>query len=117
MTAENRIDYIEMPAKEPAVTRVFFEKLFGWAFQDYGPDYTSFNDGRMVGGFFKSDKVIAVDDGSALVVFYLQDLQEGCKKVTALGGTISREIFSFPGGKRFHFTDPNGNEFAVWSDK
>lgn len=117
MTGENKIDYIELPARDPAVAREFFEKLFGWDFVDYGPDYTAFNDGRIDGGFFRSDKVSSTDNGSVLVVFYLADLKAGVERVTGLGGTISKEIFSFPGGSRFHFNDPNGNEYAVWSDQ
>jgi predicted enzyme related to lactoylglutathione lyase len=117
MAGENKIDYIELPAKDPAVAREFFEKLFGWEFVDYGPDYTAFNDGRIDGGFFRSDKVSTTDNGSVLVVFYLADLKAGVERVTDLGGTISKEIFSFPGGNRFHFNDPHGNEYAVWSDQ
>lgn len=117
MNGENKIDYIEMPAKDPAVAWAFFEGLFGWKFDDYGPDYNAFHDGRMAGGFYRSDKTASVDNGSVLVVFYLQDLEAGCRRVIELGGTISKDIFEFPGGKRFHFTDPNGNEYAVWSDK
>ena len=117
MSGENKIDYIEMPAKDPVIARLFFEKLFGWKFEDYGPDYTAFNDGRMAGGFYRSDNVVSVENGSVLVVFHLADLENGCKRVTELGGTITKDIFSFPGGSRFHFTDPNGNEYAVWSDQ
>ena len=117
MSAENKIDYIEMPAKDPALARAFFEGLFDWKFDDYGPDYNAFDDGRMLGGFYRSDNVVSVAAGSVLVVFYRADLQQTCRRVTELGGTITKDIFPFPGGRRFHFTDPNGNEYAVWSDK
>ncbi|MBT8078347.1 MAG: VOC family protein [Gammaproteobacteria bacterium] len=115
--AENQIDYIEIPARDPAEARSFFEQLFGWRFEDYGPDYVSFGDGRMVGGFYRSDAVASVASGSVLVVFYRADLREAIDRITALGGNISKEIFAFPGGHRFHFTDPSGNEYAVWSDQ
>ena len=117
MIGENKIDYIEIPARDPAAAQAFFEGLFGWEFESYGPDYIAFNDGRMAGGFFRSSLVVSTDAGSVLIVFYLADLGAGCKRVVELGGTIKKEIFSFPGGRRFHFTDTNGNEYAVWSDK
>jgi len=117
MSGENRIDYIEMPAKDPKKAWTFFERLFGWKFEDYGPDYCSFNDGRMTGGFYRSDLAVSVKSGSPLIVFYRQDLHKAVRDVGALGGSITKNIFSFPGGSRFHFTDPNGNEFAIWSEK
>ncbi len=117
MTPENTIDYIEMPAKDPAKAQAFFTALFGWQFEDYGPDYCSFHDGRLAGGFRRADVVVATESGSPLIVFYKEDLAAASARVSELGGTISRDIFSFPGGRRFHFTDPNGNEFAIWSDK
>jgi len=116
MNAENRIDYIEIPARDPAVAREFFSELFGWKFTDYGPDYTSFTDGRMAGGFRRFDAACDSASGSVLVVFYKQDLEAAKNRVESLGGEVTRDIFRFPGGSRFHFTDPNGNEYAVWSD-
>lgn len=117
MTPENTIDYIEMPAKDPAQARAFFEALFGWQFQDYGPDYCSFQDGRLAGGFRREDVSAVTENGSALIVFYKEDLAAAIDRVRALGGSLKRDIFSFPGGRRFHFIDPNGNEYAIWSDK
>lgn len=117
MTPENRIDYIEIPARDPAAAQTFFTALFGWKFTDYGPDYCSFNDGRLNGGFYRADASVATENGSPLIVFYKVDLQAACARVAELGGTINRAIFSFPGGRRFHFMDPNGNEYAVWSDE
>lgn len=111
---EGRIDYIEFPATDIAKTKDFYTGLFGWKFTDYGPDYTSFEDGRLAGGFYKKDAVVA---GGPLVVLYSGDLAGILTKVQAAGGTIVKEIFSFPGGRRFHFTDPNGNELSIWSDK
>jgi len=116
VSGENRIDYIEMPAREPAVAKRFFTELFGWTFEDYGPDYVSFSDGRLAGGFRRMDAECDSGSGSVLVVFYKNDLEATKIRVEALGGQITRDIFSFPGGSRFHFRDPNGNEYAVWSD-
>jgi predicted enzyme related to lactoylglutathione lyase len=111
---EKKIDYVEIPVTDPAAARAFFDKLFGWSFEDWGPDYVSFNDGRMDGGFRRSEE--APPPGSVLVVFYSEDLERDRDRVVELGATISADIFDFPGGRRFHFTDPNGNEFAIWSD-
>jgi uncharacterized protein len=111
---EGRVDYIEFPATDIAKTKAFYAGVFGWKFTDYGPDYTSFEDGRLAGGFFTKDAVTA---GGPLVVIYPGDLAGMQTKVQAAGGTIVKEIFSFPGGRRFHFTDPSGNELAVWSDR
>ena len=108
------MDYIEFPAKDIARTKEFYIKVFGWKFTDYGPDYTSFEDGRLSGGFSKQP---AVEPGGPLVVLYASDLESTEAKVRSAGAKIVKEIFSFPGGRRFHFADPNGNELAVWSDK
>jgi uncharacterized protein len=113
----NTIDYIEMPSTNISATKDFFAGLFGWSFQDYGPDYAAFDDGRMTGGFFSSEITSAVAQGAPLVVFYAPDLEKISKDVTRLGGKITREIFEFPGGRRFHFEAPGGGEFSVWSEK
>jgi len=114
MTVDGRIDYVEFPATDIAKTRSFYQGLFGWTFEDYGPDYTSFGDGRLAGGFAKRDRAEA---GAPLIVLYAADLEGFEAKVRAAGGAIVKPIFSFPGGRRFHFTDPNGNELSIWSDK
>ena len=116
MNGENKIDYIEIPAKDPKKAWVFFEGLFGWKFDDYGPDYCSFNDGRMTGGFYRSNLAASSKAGAPLIVFYRHDLAAAQREIKKLGGSITKETFSFPGGSRFHFSDPNGNEFAVWSE-
>jgi predicted enzyme related to lactoylglutathione lyase len=108
---DRRIDYVEFAGGgDLAATRRFYEDAFGWTFTDYGPDYTSFADGRLNGGFDAS-----VHAGP-LVVIYATDLEAALRKVESSGGQITRPIFSFPGGRRFHFADPAGNELAVWSD-
>ena len=117
MPEERKIDYIEMPSRDLKATQAFFNALFGWEFTDYGPDYTDFNDGRISGGFYKSDRAMHADEGSALVVFYSEKLDKMPELIVRLGGQISKPIFSFPGGRRFHFSDPGGSEFAIWSDK
>ena len=109
-----RIDYIEMAATNIAATKRFYHDVFGWKFTDYGPDYTSFEDGRIAGGFYKAD---AAKPGTVLVVMFAVDLAAMEQQVRTAGGKIVKPIFSFPGGRRFHFADPSGNELAVWSDR
>jgi predicted enzyme related to lactoylglutathione lyase len=111
------IDYVEIPSRDVAISREFFTQLLGWTFTDYGPDYTSFEDGRISGGFYKSDKSSRVEAGGALVVIYAESLERAKADVIRLGASITRDIFSFPGGRRFQFTEPGGSEFSIWSDK
>jgi predicted enzyme related to lactoylglutathione lyase len=111
---DRRVDYIEFPATDLAATKAFYTGVFGWKFTDYGPDYTSFEDGRLSGGFSKQGTVAT--HGGPLVVIYAADLAGIEGSVRAAGGAIVKEIFRFPGGQRFHFTDPNGNQLAVWSE-
>ena len=110
---EAKVDYIELPGKDLIKTKAFYEQVFGWKFTDYGPYYTSFEDGRLAGGFTKDRQTVS---GGPLIVIYCQDLPATERKVVEAGGQISKATFSFPGGSRFHFTDPNGNELAVWSE-
>ncbi|MEY2557051.1 MAG: uncharacterized protein QOE34_476 [Verrucomicrobiota bacterium] len=112
----NTIDYVEMPSKNLAATKNFFTALFGWSFQDYGPDYCAFDDGRMTGGFFSSEKTGSVAGGAPLIVFHHAELEKMRGEVERLGGKITREIFEFPGGRRFHFEAPGGGEFAIWGE-
>ena len=112
--ADNQIDYIELPGSDLPATKVFYGSVFGWKFTDYGTNYTSFEDGRLAGGFTTDTPAPA---RGLLVVLYAADLAAAQKRVTDGGGKIVKEIFDFPGGRRFHFTDPNGNELAVWSEK
>ena len=116
MPTDRQIDYIELPAADLEQVKTFYSSVFGWTFQDYGPDYCAFSDGRLDGGFFRSQARASVAAGSALVILYASDLEETERRVSENGGEIVKEIFSFPGGRRFHFTDPNGNELAVWSE-
>src|SRR4051794_14199643 len=90
------IDYVEIPSKDVAASRTFFSGLLGWAFTDYGPDYTSFEDGRITGGFFKSEKVSRTESGASLPVIYSDALERSKADVIRLGATLTRDIFSFP---------------------
>ncbi len=110
----NHINYVEFKADDLEKIKKFYHQSFGWNFTDYGPTYVAFSESGLDGGFEKSDENIV---NGALIVLYHQDL-EGIKgRIIEAGGKISKAIFSFPGGHRFHFIDPAGNELAVWSDK
>jgi predicted enzyme related to lactoylglutathione lyase len=111
---DKRIDYIELPALDLIEAKRFYGDVFGWTFVDYGPEYSSFNDGRLDGGFRKEPKVQA---GGPLIIMYSVNLALLKEKIKSTGGAIAKDIYEFPGGRRFHFTDPSGNELAVWSDK
>ncbi len=108
-----QIDYIEFQVTNIHDAKRFYGDLFGWTFEDYGDNYSSFNHGAGTGGFTKVD---AVNRGGPLVVLYADDLEAMQRDIIRAGGQIVRETFAFPGGRRFHFTDPSGNELAVWSD-
>ena len=116
MNMHEKINYVEFPAKDLEVVKAFFKAAFAWKFTDFGPDYTAFSDEGLDGGFFKSDLTSSTATGSALIVFYSNMLEETLSKIENANGEIVKPIFTFPGGRRFHFTDPNGNEYAVWSD-
>lgn len=113
--AREKINYVEFPSSDFAKTKAFFELVFDWSFTDYGEEYTAFSGAGIDGGFYKSDQCSTTDNGSALIVLLSDDLEATQKRVEDGGGKIIREIFSFPGGRRFQFTEPSGNEFAVWS--
>jgi hypothetical protein len=116
MNAHEKINYLELPSKDLAATKRFFSEVFSWEFEDFGPEYTAIHNAGLDGGFFKSDQVASTDNGSVLVVIYSNDLEVTQAKVEAAGGKIVKSIFPFPGGRRFHFSDPSGNEYAIWSD-
>lgn len=116
MNEHEKINYVEFPAKDIEATKAFFTAAFGWSFVDYGPTYTAFSNEGLDGGFFKSALSASTENGSALIVFYSKTLKKTQSKIETAGGKIIKPIFSFPGGRRFHFCDPNGNEYAVWSD-
>jgi len=117
MNQHEKINYVEFASKDLTKTRQFFQHAFNWSFTDYGPEYTAFSDQGIDGGFYQADLHSSSHNGGALIIFYSNDLQATQKKITEAGGVIIKPVFSFPGGQRFHFTEPCGNEFAVWSDK
>lgn len=114
MNIHHRINYIEMQAGDFGSVKDFYGSVFGWTFTDYGPDYTAFNDGALDGGFAKGNKRA---QGSPLVILYSDNLEKTRDAVTAAGGTLLQDIYVFPGGRRFHFADPAGNELAAWSER
>ncbi len=114
MEQHHRIDYVELAVVDVAASKRFYGTAFGWNFQDYGEDYVEFRDGRLTGGFRKEAEV---RPGGPLVILFSRDLEGSRDAVVAAGGRIVQDIFSFPGGRRFHFADPSGNELAVWSDR
>lgn len=116
MNLHGKINYVEFHACDLEATKAFFKSAFGWKFTDFGPDYTAFYGEGIDGGFFKSDLASSTATGAALIVFFSETLEDTLDYVEQAGGTITRPIFPFPGGRRFHFTEPSGNEFAVWSD-
>lgn len=117
MPKDQKIDYVELPCADFDAFENFYSESFGWIFTDYGPDYRAFNDGSLDGGIFPSEKRSTTEGGAALVILYAEDLEATRERVLANGGRIARDILSFPGGRRFQFFDPHGNELGVWSDK
>ena len=110
----NHINYIEFQAKDLVSIKQFYGAAFEWSFTDYGPDYIAFSAYGLDGGFYRSEQEIK---NGALVILYHENLDLAKANVIQAGGQLSKDIFSFPGGKRFHFLDPSGNELAVWSDQ
>ena len=110
--SDRRIDYIEFNVGDIARSRAFYGAAFGWTFTDYGPTYCEFNDGRMTGGFTTG---AAARPGGALIILYADDLAAAQRRLEKAGARITRPAYAFPGGRRFHFADPDGYELAVWS--
>ncbi len=116
MNKHEKINYVEFPAKDLEATKAFFSEVFSWTFIDHGEDYSSFSNQGLDGGFFRADLSSSAQNGAALIVFYSNDIEQTLAKIEDAGGTILQPIYSFPGGRRFHFSDPSGNEFSVWSE-
>jgi uncharacterized protein len=113
--AHHTIDYIEIAVTDMDAAKAFYASAFGWSLVDYGPDYAGIQgEGREAGGLRRDPEV---RPGGPLVILYSEDLEASVEAVTAAGGKIVEPIYSFPGGRRFHFADPAGNELAVWSDQ
>ena len=115
MSDVTKINYVEFPVSDMAATKKFYAEAFGWTYTDYGPTYASFNNAGIDGGFDAESGKKPSAKG-ALVVLYAPDIEACLERVTNAGGYIAKPIFDFPGGRRFHFIDPNGNELAVWSE-
>lgn len=111
-----KINYIELPSSDLEKTKAFYGGVFGWSFQNFGEEYVAFSGAGLDGGFFLADLSSSTVNGAALVVLYSVSLEQTLEKVAQAGGEVVKDIFSFPGGRRFHFTDLTGNELAVWSD-
>ncbi|HEY7901144.1 MAG TPA: VOC family protein [Caulobacteraceae bacterium] len=109
MHEDGKIDYLEFPASDLAPTKAFYAAAFGWSFVDYGPAYAAFEGAGIDGGFNAHDA-----EPAPLVILWANDLEAMQARIEAAGGRIVRPIFSFPGGRRFHFRDPAGNVLGVW---
>ncbi len=112
-----KLNYLEVPVRDPEATRAFFESVFGWSFTMYGPDYMDSASGGIMVGFFRDPHPALTENGSVLVTFFSDDLEATQAKIEAAGGKVIKPAFDFPGGRRFQFTEPGGSEFSVWSDK
>lgn len=110
---DGAIDYIELSVADIARAKAFYGAAFGWTFTDYGPEYCEFSDGAMKGGFSAGTSAAP---GGPLVVLYGADLDDLQRRIARAGGKIVKAVFAFPGGRRFHFTDPDGYELAVWTE-
>lgn len=108
-----QIDYVELPSQDLAGSKAFYASAFGWSFQDFGPSYAGLADAGLDGGI-AADEAVAVP--VPLVILKSHDLEGALERVQAAGGTITAPIFDFPGGRRFHFKDPAGNELGVWAE-
>ena len=117
MHKHEKINYVEMPFNDLDATKSFFSTVFGWELQEWGSDYLAFTGEGLDGGFYKTNQTMRVSNGSALVIFYSIELESTLGKVQNTGADVCTPTYYFPGGRRFHFLDPNGNEFAVWSDR
>ncbi|MDB5443354.1 MAG: hypothetical protein JWP73_1730 [Phenylobacterium sp.] len=112
MREDGKIDYVELPGGDLIPLKRFYSQAFGWIFTDYGPSYAAISEG--LDGGFNGDA--AEQPALPLVILYAHDLEAMEAKVRAAGGAIVHPIYAFPGGRRFHFRDPSGNELAVWSE-
>lgn len=115
MNEHEKLNYLEFAAHDLSASKAFFETAFGWQFVDYGSEYTAFDHQGLEGGFYKADLCNKSDQSGALTAFYSDDIDATLRKIEKAGGVIVKPMFDFPGGRRFHFEEPSGNEFAVWA--
>ena len=118
IATHHKINYVEISSTDIRRTKQFYSDVFGWGFEDYGPDYVSFSaaSAGIDGGFYKADAHDPLPKVAPLIVLYSQNLRATENAVTAAGGAIVVPAFAFPGGHRFHFSDGMGNVLAVWSE-
>ena len=109
---QHAIDNIEFNVSDIQRSKAFYGTALGWTFTDFGPTYCEFSDGRLKGGFTTGE---AVRPGGPLIIVYTHNLMQTQREIIAAGGTVTRPVFDFPGGRRFHFSDPDGYELAVWT--
>lgn len=115
MSTHHTIDYVEFTVRDLAAAKRFYAAAFDWEFNDYGPEYAGIKGAAgEVGGMHQSNDLRT---RGPLVILYSNDLEQSVAAVKSAGGKIVREPFAFPGGRRFQFTDPSGNELGVWSPK
>jgi predicted enzyme related to lactoylglutathione lyase len=107
------INYLELPCLNPQAIKAFYASAFGWTFEDYGPTYIVFHGAGIDGGFTTEEQPSLT---GARIILYSHNLEDTLAAVQAAGGRIHKKIFAFPGGRRFHFLDPDGNHLAVWSE-
>lgn len=108
------IDYIEFTVTDVAAAKQFYAAAFDWSFNDYGDEYAGIKGvDREIGGFAQGTPA----KGGPLVVLYSKNLEDTLRRVRDAGGKIAKDPFEFPGGRRFQFLDPAGNELAVWSER
>ena len=112
-STHHAIDYVEFTVRDLGAAKRFYAAAFGWQFNDYGPEYAGIKGANgEVGGL---NQTAELRTGGPLVILYSKDLEKTLEAVRAAGGKVLREPFAFPGGRRFQFTDPSGNELGVWS--
>jgi predicted enzyme related to lactoylglutathione lyase len=113
MSTHHTIDYVEFNVRDLAATKRFYTAVFGWQYNDYGPEYAGVKGpAGEVAGFYETTDART---RGPIVLLFSEDLEQTLASVRSAGGTIQREPFAFPGGRRFHFADPSGNELGVWA--
>ena len=117
MSVHHAIDYIEFSVVDMEKAKTFYSRAFGWSFTDYGPGYVGIQRVQEEGEAGGLSLVAEVETGGPLIVLYSSDLSASLKSVGEAGGEVTKDIFEFPGGRRFEFIDPSGNALAVWSDR
>ena len=111
-----KLNYVEFATTDLLASKGLFHAVFDWKFTDYGPDNSSFYNEGLDRGFYRFETAATALEGAPLLVFYSSDITAKQEKLERHGAVINKPIFEFPGGRRFHFKEPGGNEFAVWSE-